>query len=305
MKRSQKYDIEIFGAAVVVVLIIIMGLSTVSTGFDIDAQKAETVAEQWAKSWMAQDGEGRYKLMSDHLQQQMDEMGKSQRGQDHVDYEAWMPAWINGSNGDKGMYLKGAYPKVDDYNVEYHKPDGKGKGAFAQKNSALITYEMTDNGAYYYIYQEALILEPANGGWNVSDCEITIDYLSPWSYREGEEIYSNIKDGHGQWRLEPERVAMAFIRDYLDLKDGVLEEWNVLHAVDTLGKRNIKENMLSYQSAEGVTYTLYLYHPIIHPFDAEPDFWAVKEYAYCEKSNTVQEQNIIQGEAMGYSPELY
>lgn len=234
------------------------------------------VADRWAQTFGDRDGIGRYSLMDATLQKQIDTYSEDD------DFALWMPIWVTNEDGSrsKGMFLRGSSPWVDSYQIEIHQPDGTEKADFAQNTSILITYDMTDSTQEHYVYQEVLTVVQEKENWRVASCTITVDELGAEIYQQAQEILNNLQDGHETWRLDPEQVAFAFVHDYLELSDGSMSQWNA------------GENSFVYTSANGTAYTIHLYQPIIRPYDAADDFWAVEEYSFTDTENGAQFHNL-------------
>lgn len=130
------------------------------------------IAERWAHTFAVRDGAGRYALMDTNLQKQIDSYTMND------DFARWMPVWITGDDGIRGMFLRGSSPWVDQYQIEIHVLEGTGQDDYAKDSSVTITYDMVDSTSQHYIYQEVLTLQQTGDDWQVSACTITIDEIS-------------------------------------------------------------------------------------------------------------------------------
>ena len=234
-----------------------------------DAQQKELMqlADQWAQSWADRDGKTRYALMSNALQHRVDQSSDWE----NTDYwEDWMPMWVTNEEGKKGMFLRGSSPWANSWQTTVQMPEMDSHGQLSKPYLVILTYDMIDSGQNHYAYEETLQCQQNKNTWQVIDCTVTVDYLTPEFYEAAQTIYQNVLHGHDTWRLDPELVAMTFVREYLALKDGSFTEWNV------------SANTICYHKENGDVLEIQLYQPMRHLQEPSADFWAVECYWYTE-----------------------
>ena len=239
------------------------------------------LADQWAQSWADRDGSKRYARMSEALRKPVDQATDWENADD---WEDWMPMWVTDDDGSKNMFLRGSSPWVESWQVTLQMPELSPAGQPVTPYLAIITYDMMDSGQQHYVYEETLQCEQKGEVWQVTDCTVTVDYLSPQLYEAAQTISQAVADGHDSWRLDAEQVAMAFGQDYLEV-DGSVSDWDQA------------TQSLVYQGTDGVDYRLFLYHPILHIAQPALDFWAVSGYEYKERQSpdeyTIRHHDVL------------
>lgn len=236
---------------------------------DSQREDLSQLADQWAQSWADRDGDKRYARMSEALQKRVDQASDWENTDD---WEDWMPMWLTNDDGSKNMFLRGSSPWVESWQVTLQLPELSPTGQPLTPYLAIITYDMTDSGQDHYVYEETLQCEQKGDVWQVTDCTVTVDYLSPQLYEAAQTISQAVANGHDSWRLDAEQVAMAFGRDYLKM-EGHVGGWDEA------------TQSIFYQGTNGVDYMLFLYHPILHIAQPALDFWAVSSYEYKERQS--------------------
>jgi len=241
---------------------------------ETDAQQEDLsqLADQWAQSWADRDGGKRYARMSKALQQQVDQCVDWENTEQ---WEDWMPMWVTGENGQKGMFLRGSSPWVEGWQVTLQMPELSSTGKQLEPNLVTIAYDMMDSGQEHYVYEEQLQCEQSQGQWQVTACTAT-NYLPPELYVAAQQIRQNVLNGHDTWRLDPEQVAMAFVRDYLGYEGG------------HVGAFDTASNTVRYWKENGEFVEIALYQPLRHGNDPTADFWAVAAYQYLEGDKVEQ-----------------
>ncbi len=117
------------------------------------------LALEWGHTWARSDGQSRYDLMTDSLQQQINQLAVGEKG------EAWMPYW----NGDKQTLTLGGFKK---HSVMHYGPEIEpSETADAGRYQIIIDYEAGKDGEEIYKYAERIECILIDGVWKVSACE--------------------------------------------------------------------------------------------------------------------------------------
>lgn len=219
----------------------------------------------WADALQERDGEARFDIMSQQLQQEFIAL-QTANGFIWNDTKQDFQETIN-SNGDYVWFLGVSSPWVESYEYQYNPHNG----------TIILTYHMTTSEPHEYILQEVLTCIEENGSWKVDNYKETVSYLPKEAYHQALKLQTSVDEGHQLWRLDPEEVALTFLHEHLKITNiELLIPWNA----DT--------SSIIYRTSDGEEITIMLYHPILR----ENAFWSVYAYQFLQTNYDVHDRLV-------------
>ncbi|PKM58257.1 MAG: hypothetical protein CVU98_01895 [Firmicutes bacterium HGW-Firmicutes-3] len=233
MLNNKKPVFWVVIVALIAVVAVSVGLMSnpINTAKLSDTSDIYATSEKWAEALKNRDGKARYEMMAPESK---------------TDYYNSL-VFINGE--EYPWVIGDSSPYVVSYEI---KISGL---------SAIITYITETSESEVYIYQEQLFFDTQGGKTFISKFDVTVSYLRKDLYEEAIKIQKQVKEGHLDWRLNPESVVLEFVRSDLGLEGG-----------EIISSAN---NDVVFKKDEGEEIKIKLYRPI----NNDDGFLAIYEYS--------------------------